>query len=142
VSTLLLAARATVRATAPRSVVRRDGGTATAAVVSQPCGLALDTTNNLYVSEVTGCRYVQAHREACQLNHTHSLLSCPLATPIDRIRVIFTNGTIRTIAGTSTCSFSGDNGPALQATLYQPHGIALTTSNRMYVADFSNNRIW
>ena len=43
-----------------------------------------------------------------------------------RIRkVTVSTGIITTIAGTGTSSYSGDNGPATSATLYNPLGIAL-----------------
>ena len=39
--------------------------------------------------------------------------------------VTVSTGIITTIAGTGTSSYSGDNGPATSATLYNPLGIAL-----------------
>ena len=40
-------------------------------------------------------------------------------------------GTISTIAGTGTASYSGDNGAATSATLYRPTGVALDASGRI-----------
>ncbi len=40
-------------------------------------------------------------------------------------------GIITTFAGTGTGSYSGDNGAATSATLYQPAGVALDSSGRV-----------
>ncbi len=43
-----------------------------------------------------------------------------------RIRkVTVSTGIITTVAGTGTQSYSGDNGQATSATLYNPHGVAV-----------------
>ena len=47
-----------------------------------------------------------------------------------RIRKVST-GIISTIAGTGTGSYSGDNGAATSATLYNPSGVALDASGRI-----------
>ncbi len=57
-----------------------------------------------------------------------------------RIRRIDSQGNITTIAGTGTQGFSGDNGPATQAQLDSPQGLALTTTT-LYIADTHNHRI-
>ncbi len=44
----------------------------------------------------------------------------------NRVRKLtVSTGIITTFAGTATGSYSGDNGPATSAALYDPHGIAL-----------------
>ena len=49
-----------------------------------------------------------------------------------RIRkVTVSTGIITTIAGTSTNSYSGDNGAATSATLNYPRGVALDASGRI-----------
>ena len=49
-----------------------------------------------------------------------------------RIRkVTVSTGIITTIAGTGSTTFSGDNGAATSATLYQPLGVALDASGRI-----------
>ena len=49
-----------------------------------------------------------------------------------RIRkVTVSTGIITTIAGTGTCSYSGDNGAATSATLCYPWGVALDASGRI-----------
>ena len=59
-----------------------------------------------------------------------------------RIRkVTVSTGIISTIAGTGTGSYSGDNGAATSAKLYNPHGVGLDTAGNVYIADTHNNRI-
>ena len=48
-----------------------------------------------------------------------------------RIRkVTVSTGIITTIAGTGSAGYSGDNGAATSATLYDPRGVALDASGR------------
>jgi sugar lactone lactonase YvrE len=90
-----------------------DGGSATSATLDSPRGLALDSANNLYISD-TG-------------NH--------------RIRKVnLTTGIITTIAG-SSAGFAGDNGSATSAQLDLPTALALSTSGDLYLADTGNHRI-
>ena len=48
---------------------------------------------------------------------------------------------IQTIAGTGMPGFSGDNGPATQATLWSPSQIAVDQSGNILIADTVNHRI-
>ena len=50
---------------------------------------------------------------------------------------------IRTLAGTggSQSSFGGDGGPAVQAFLNSPRGVAATAAGALFIADSGNNRI-
>ncbi len=89
-----------------------DSGPATGAQLSQPQGVAVDTTGNVYIADSQN----------------------------GRIRKIV-NGVINTIAGNGTQGFSGDGGPATSAELSNPTGIAVDSVGNIYVADGSNNRI-
>ena len=62
-------------------------------------------------------------------------------TANNRIRRIDLSGTITTIAGNGIGGFSGDGGPATQAQLQQPYGIAVDPAGNLYIADLGNNRI-
>lgn len=56
------------------------------------------------------------------------------------IRVVdLTTGIIDTLAGTGLPGFSGDGGPATDATLNNPTDIAMGLSGELYVADTDNN---
>jgi uncharacterized protein (TIGR03437 family) len=91
-----------------------DGGPASSAALNSPQGLAIDTAGNIYVADTAG----------------------------HRVRRIAPNGTITTVAGNGSGGFGGDGGPATQASLYYPKGIAVdTTSGNLYIADWLNSRI-
>jgi uncharacterized protein (TIGR03437 family) len=89
-----------------------DNGPATAAMISMPTGVAVDSGNDVYITDFNN----------------------------NRIRKIGASGTITTIAGNGKFIFSGDNGPALSAGL-DPFDIAVDNKNSLYVADRINNRI-
>jgi hypothetical protein len=64
----------------------------------------------------------------------------------NRIRRVDSAGVITTIAGSGPAgldlgSFSGDGGPATQATLQEPWGLAFDGAGRLYVADRDNVRV-
>jgi sugar lactone lactonase YvrE len=58
-----------------------------------------------------------------------------------RIRMIAPNGVISTVAGNGTNSFSGDGGPALQASLSDPSGVVADATGNLYITDYGYNRI-
>jgi len=90
-----------------------DGGPAAAARLFNPYALALATDGGLYITDLN--------------NH--------------RVRVIAPDGTITTIAGTGAGGFSGDGGPAAQARLAVPHGLAAGADGTLYVMDLDNQRL-
>jgi uncharacterized protein (TIGR03437 family) len=54
---------------------------------------------------------------------------------------IDSGGNLTVVAGNSRAGYSGDGGPALQAQLNGPQGIALDSSGNLYIADSINNRV-
>src|SRR5215475_13523988 len=50
-------------------------------------------------------------------------------------------GTMTLIAGNSRAGFSGDGGPAVNAKLNSPQGMALDSAGNLYIADSLNNRV-
>jgi trimeric autotransporter adhesin len=91
-----------------------DGGQATTAYVELPYGVAVDASENIYISEP----------------YQH------------RIRkVIKSTGVITTVAGNGRSGFSGDGGLATSATFNYPYGVAVDASGSIYVAEESGNRI-
>src|SRR5439155_12093407 len=59
-----------------------------------------------------------------------------------RVRLVrAADGTIQPVAGRGTPGDAGDDGPAIDALLDQPAGIAVAAKGTLYVADFGNERI-
>ncbi len=91
-----------------------DGAAAGAARLDQPFDAAFDRAGDLFVTD-TG-------------NH--------------RIRRIDAgDGTITTIAGNGRKGFDGDGGPALEASLNEPYGLAIDADGTIYFADRLNGRV-
>jgi hypothetical protein len=59
----------------------------------------------------------------------------------NRIRVIFMNGTVSTVAGNGNPSYSGDGEIATKAMINHPEAIGISPVGDVYIADTSNNRI-
>ena len=57
------------------------------------------------------------------------------------IREVDSSGIIRTIAGTGTRGFRGDNGRAVDAQLADPKGIVFDAAGNLYIADTNNHRV-
>jgi sugar lactone lactonase YvrE len=58
-----------------------------------------------------------------------------------RVFKVNASGTLTVVAGNGLQGYSGDNGPATQATLYNPEGVAVDGSGNVYIADYSNHVI-
>ena len=58
-----------------------------------------------------------------------------------RIRRIDPDGTITTVAGTGGAGFAGDGGPATEAMLHKPTGVAVSRKGELFIADEYNHRI-
>ena len=91
-----------------------DGGAATSAQLSNPSGVALDSSGNLYIADA-GDNLVR--------------------------RVDMTTGIITAVAGNGNSGYGGDSGLATAAMLSSPQSVAVDAGNNWYVADFGNNVI-
>jgi uncharacterized repeat protein (TIGR01451 family) len=90
-----------------------DLGLATAAQLNGPGGVAVDTSGTVYVAD----------------------------TGNNRIRAVYADGTIATVAGDGTAGYGGDEGPAVAAQLNAPAGVVVDGWGNMLIADMGNNRI-
>jgi hypothetical protein len=88
-----------------------DNGTASAAGLDTPTGVAVDATGKVYVADSN--------------NHRVRLLS---------------GATISTFAGNGTATYSGDGGAATSAAIAFPLGVSLDAMGNIFVAD-SNNHV-
>ncbi len=59
----------------------------------------------------------------------------------NRIRKVRSDGVITTIAGNGIAGYSGDGGPALEASLNFPAGLTFDASGNLYIADRNNHRV-
>jgi uncharacterized protein (TIGR03437 family) len=56
-----------------------------------------------------------------------------------RIRKVSPGGIITTVAGSGVSGPSGDGGPAIEAQLGQPSGLAIDASGNLFISDLTNN---
>jgi len=106
-----------------------DGQPATQAELNLPGGEVLDGAGNLYIAD-TGhnrIRMVCASPTSATIAGTGS--NCTGA------------GIIVTIAGNGDPTYSGDGGPAANATVSSPESVALDGAGNLYIADSGNNVI-
>ena len=89
-----------------------DGQSALTVTLTLVDGVVLDPEGNVYIS----------HRSK------------------NRIRKIDKNGIITTVAGNGQVGYSGDGGPAIEASLNFPAGLAFDRGN-LYIADRNNHRV-
>ena len=90
-----------------------DGGPATSAQLSKPVDIKIDAAGNVYIADTNN----------------------------SRIRKIFADGTITTIAGIGGANYGGDGGPATSASLSFPRSIAVSSNGTVYIADTGNSVI-
>jgi len=146
-----------------------DGGPALSAEMNAPYGVALDLAGNLYIADffnsvirkmtpngiistvagngTPGYSGDWGPATSAQLDH-------PATVAVDGVgnlyiadyfntvvRKVTTDGMIATVAGNHTQGFSGDGGPATNAQLMNPWGVAVDNSGDIFIADTNSNRI-
>jgi len=88
-----------------------DGGSATLATLSEPFMCVFDAYGNLYEAEA--------------MNHCIR-------------RIDASTGVITTMVGTGEKGYSGDGGPAVEATLNQPYSLDIDAAGNLYIVDRLN----
>jgi sugar lactone lactonase YvrE len=89
-----------------------DTGPAISACLQFPVAVVVDSKGDLLVTDLGNQRIRRIHR-----------------------------GTITTVAGNGAMGFCGDGGPAVNACLSSPVGIAVDTGGNLFIADTNNHRI-
>ena len=141
-----------------------DGGSATAAELNQPTGVAFDVTGDMYVADYMNVRIRKVDHATGIIttiagNGTAALagdggpasaasFSGPCCLAIfrqllyvsdiqdNRVRVInLSTGIITTVAGNGATTYAGDGMPATAAHIVFPQGICVDTFGDLYIAD-------
>ena len=101
-----------------------DGGPATSAELDAPAGVAVDAAGNLVIAD-TGNQRIRVVAASTGTFYGQAM----------------TAGDIYTVAGDGTGGFSGDGGPASNAELRSPGGVAVDAAGNLLIADTGNDRI-
>ncbi|MBC8549579.1 MAG: hypothetical protein H8D23_08000 [Candidatus Brocadiales bacterium] len=91
-----------------------DAGPAALAQLNSPAGIAMDSAGNLFIADSANNRIR---------------------------RVDASTGNITAVAGNGGLGFSGDGGPATNASFFFPYGVAVDSNGNLFIADTFNNRI-
>ena len=146
-----------------------DGGPAIEARLNVPSGVTIDASGNLYIVDTQNHRIRKVDTNGIITTvagngtagyggdggpATQARLYYPYGVAVDvsvtftsrissnhRIRKVNTNGIITTIAGNGSYGYAGDGGPAIEAKLYEPNGVAVDAAGDLYIADEWNQRI-
>jgi streptogramin lyase len=91
-----------------------DGGLATDAKLKEPCGITIDSQDNIYVVE-------SIHGTVRKIDKASNIIT--------------------TVAGSGIAGYSGDGGQASLANLSSPENVVVDSSGNIYIADSFNQRV-
>jgi uncharacterized protein (TIGR03437 family) len=146
-----------------------DGGPATAAQIDTPWGVAVDSANNIYISDEGNhrIRRISATGIITTIAGTGTQGSAGIPGPasgaqignpaglrvdssgnlfftdgyLNEILEISAAGAISVVAGGGPYTYSGDGGPAIGAGINDPIDLAVDNAGNLYIADLLNNRV-
>ena len=148
-----------------------DGGPATSALLNYPYGVAVDSKNNVYISDsnnyvirkvtagtintiagiggLSGYTGEGGPATAAKLSTTYAGVAVDPAGNVFiadynncRIReVSAVTGIISTVAGNGTCGWVG-NGIANQSPIYLPQGVAVDANDNLFIGDGLSRVLW
>ena len=103
-----------------------DGGPAIDAQLYLPADVAVDGKGNVFILD---------------WGNTYAPAGAPGLLAGNRVRRVSPDGMITTVVGNGLSGFSGDDGPATDAQLSRPGGIAADSAGNLFIADTYNQRI-
>ncbi|MBI4907469.1 MAG: hypothetical protein HY820_27840 [Acidobacteria bacterium] len=146
-----------------------DGGRAVDAQLASPLELATDSSGNLYISDLANSRVRRVSTSGIittvagngtgrpfqdGVPAVNSALDNPRGLVVDnagnlyiaealahRVRKVTTDGVIHTVAGNGVRGLSGDGGPASNASLGEPYGLAMDEGGNLYIGELFNCRV-
>jgi hypothetical protein len=146
-----------------------DGGPATSAQLNYPTSVAVDGSGNIYVADTSNYRIRKVTSggtistvvgngtpgfsgdggagTSAEINLVYGVAADSsgrvfIADAYNCVIRELSSGTIKTVAGIgSSCGFSGDGSSATAAQMYYPFGVAVDSSDNMYIADTENIRV-
>jgi len=143
-----------------------DGGSPTAAQLSSPYEAVSDGSGTVYISDFGNNRIRKVSggvittvagggaNGACTYSGTGTGASfnslrrmawdagnarLTFAEPANNCIRYLSGSTVGEVAGTGTAAYTGDNGPAVAATLSGPLAVAFTSTGDLYISDANNN---
>ena len=142
-------------------------GAGTTAILSTPYGIAIDSSNNLYLADsgnncirkITSAGAISnfaggGANTACSFSGTATSVSLitPTGVAVSGSRVFIgdsgrncvrevVSGNVSPTAGTGTASYSGDGGWAQAATFNVIAGLAVTPGGDLIIVDYNNQRV-
>jgi len=148
-----------------------DSGNATNAELANVAGVANDTAGNVYIADTTNYvirMVIKATAKistiagnhtagyngdggvatSAEMNQVFNLAVNGAGTTVtfadyynQRVRQFTVGGSIATVAGNGTASFSGDGGAATSAELDYPEGVAVSSTGTVYVSDSNDYHV-
>jgi uncharacterized protein (TIGR03437 family) len=128
-----------------------DGGAATSAQLNNPLAVAVDSSGTLYIADSGNNVIRKVSGGIISTFHGTLSLQHPAAVALDVYRNLYIadtgnnriveyspSGAATVVAGTGAFGYSGDNGPATQAQLAFPSGVAVDGAGNIYIADKTN----
>jgi trimeric autotransporter adhesin len=130
-----------------------DGGLAGSAQLNAPAAIALDSAGNLYIAD-SGNQSIREIAQGGAISTIATGISGANSVAVDAAGAVYAGDSVArvvfrippgggpmAIAGTGNCCYSGDGGPAVNAALDTPWGLAVDPSGNVYIADREANAV-